>query len=142
MTHTPIRHMGDLIRHQDPLTLPPGATVQEACHAMHARKVGAVLVTEGRALKGIFTGRDVVACMARGLDPARTLLGQVMTAAPATLPPEAPAMEALRILDDGGFRHLPVCRGGEVVGIVSRYDFRHGEHRRLDEETGFFEVLR
>lgn len=142
MTQHPSRHMADLVRHQDPLTLPLGATVGEACHAMHARKVGAVLVTEGRTLKGIFTGRDAIACLAQGLDPARTLLGQVMTANPATLPPEAPAIEALRILEDGGFRHLPVCRGGEVVGIVSRYDFRHGEHRRLDEESGYFEMIR
>lgn len=137
------RTMAELVRHQDPLCLPPGATVQEACAAMHERRVGAVLVAEadGR-LRGIFTGRDVVAAMARGLDPARTLLGQVMTANPTCLPPHAHAMEALRILNDGGFRHLPVTRDGVVVGVVSRYDFRAQEQRRHDEETGFFEVIR
>jgi hypothetical protein len=37
---------------------------------------------------------------------------------------------------------LPVCRDGHLRGIVSRYDFRAMEHAKLDEETGFFEVLR
>jgi CBS domain-containing protein len=51
-------------------------------------------------------------------------------------------MDALRLLGDCGFRHLPICRDGRVCGIVSRYDFRAREHARMDEETGFFEVLR
>jgi CBS domain-containing protein len=65
-----------------------------------------------------------------------------MTADPVTLTPEQSAIEALRLLDNGGFRHLPICRDGKVAGIVSRYDFRAMEHARLDDETGFFEVLR
>ena len=53
-----------------------------------------------------------------------------------------PAIEALRLLDDCGFRHLPVCADGRVCGIVSRYDFRAREHARMDRETGYFEMLR
>ncbi len=137
------RTMAEIIRTQHPLALPPETTVAEACEAMHRRRVGAVLVTEpGERLVGIFTGRDAVRCLARGLDAAHTPLRQVMTANPVTLAPDQPAMEALRLLDDCGFRHLPVCRDGKVCGIVSRYDFRAMEHARLDEESGFFEVLR
>jgi CBS domain-containing protein len=121
----------------------PDATVAEACAAMHARRVGAVLVTEpGGRLLGIFTGRDAVRCLAEGLDARHTKVRKVMTADPVTLSPRQSAMEALRLLDNCGFRHLPVCREGNVVGIVSRYDFRAMEHARLDEESGFFEVLR
>lgn len=140
--HMPSRHMAEIIRHQDPLALPPGASVQEACTAMHRRRVGAVLVVEERFLAGIFTGRDAVRCLALGIDPAHTALGHVMTAKPVCLRPEDDAIEALRLMNDGGFRHVPVVREGQVVGIVSRYDFRTDEHRRLDEETGFFEILR
>jgi len=136
------RTMAEMVRHQDPLALPPGASVQEACIAMHRRRVGAVLVVEGEALVGIFTGRDAVLCLAREVDPARTLLGQVMTANPITLGPQDRAIEALRLMNDGGFRHLPVVDQGRVMGIVSRYDFRGEEHGRMDDETGFFEVLR
>lgn len=136
------RTMAEMVRHQDPLAMPPGATVQEACMAMHRRRVGAVLVVEGTSLAGIFTGRDAVQCLARELDPARTSLGQVMTRNPTTLAAQDRAIEALRLMNDGGFRHLPVVDHGRVMGIVSRYDFRSEEHRRMDDETGFFEVLR
>jgi len=134
--------MAELVRHQNPLTIAPGATVQEACLAMHKRRVGAVLVVEGQRLLGIFTGRDAVHALATGLDPQRTLVGQVMTAEPCCLSPHARAEEALRLMQDGGFRHLPVVEDGHLLGVVSRYDFRSQEQRRMDDETGFFEVLR
>ena len=56
-----MRKISEIVRNQDPLTLPPDATVREACRWMHDRRVGAVLVTanDGR-LAGIFTGRDAV----------------------------------------------------------------------------------
>ena len=136
------RNMAEMVRHQNPLTMTSGATVQEACAAMHERRIGAVLVTEGDKLLGIFTGRDAVHALAVGLDPARTLVGQVMTAEPCCLGPHHHAHDALRLMEDGGFRHLPIVEDGRLFGIVSRYDFRAQEHRRLDEETGFFEVLR
>jgi CBS domain-containing protein len=137
------RTMGEIVRDQRPLSMGPDATVQEACAAMHQRRVGAVLVVEdGDRLAGIFTGRDAVRMLAERRDARTTRLRDVMTRGPVTLPPEGHAMDALRLLSDCGFRHLPVCREGRVVGIVSRYDFRAREHGRLDEETGFFEILR
>jgi len=136
------RSMADMVRQQDPLTLPPGATVQDACVAMHQRRVGAVLIVDHGKLVGIFTGRDAVHALAVGLDAERTLLGQAMTSNPACLGPECHAIEALRLMNDGGFRHLPVVQDGKLLGIVSRYDFRAQEHGRLNEETGFFETIR
>lgn len=136
------RRMADMVRHQDPLTLPPGATVQDACIAMHQRRVGAVLVLDHGKLVGIFTGRDAVRGLAVGLDPQRTLLGQAMTARPQCLGADAQAIDALRLMSDGGFRHLPVVQDDQLLGIVSRYDFRAQEHGRLNEETGFFETIR
>jgi CBS domain-containing protein len=137
------RSMHEIVRDQKPLTLPPTATVKKACEAMHARRVGAVLVVEhGDRLVGIFTGRDAVRLLAEGLDAAHTRLATVMTRNPVTIAPEQTAIEALRLLGDCGFRHLPVVKDGRVVGIVSRYDFRAMEQARMDEETGYFEVLR
>lgn len=137
------RTMAEIIRDQRPLALRPDTTVAEACAAMHARRVGAVLVVEpGDRLVGIFTGRDAIRCLAQGHGGHGMTLRQAMTADPITISPDQPAIEALRILDNCGFRHLPVCRDGHLRGIVSRYDFRAMEHAKLDEETGFFEVLR
>ncbi|WP_424139699.1 cyclic nucleotide-binding/CBS domain-containing protein [Roseomonas chloroacetimidivorans] len=137
------RTSAEIVRNQDPLAMPPDATVAQACAAMHQGRVGAVLVVKnGDRLVGIFTGRDAIRCLAQGWEGSTTLLEQVMTRNPVTLSPDQHAIDALRILDDAGFRHLPVCRDGRVVGIVSRYDFRAMEHARLNEENRFFEILR
>lgn len=137
------RPLSDLVTHPNPVTLPPESSAQEACRTMRARRVGCVLVTDpARQLLGIFTGRDAVRLGAECCDMATTPLRQAMTRHPQTLPPGATAMEALRLMQDGGFRHVPLVRDGELVGIVSRWDFRAMEHARLNEESGFWEVLR
>ena len=138
-----MRKMSDIVRNQDPVTLPPSATVREASQSMRDRRVGAVLVTEGdRSLVGIFTGRDAVhRVLAEGKDPTRTILGEVMTPEPDTIPSGKMAIEALRLMEDGRYRHLPIVDDGRVVGIVSRYDFSGMELDRLDEETGLWERI-
>ena len=139
----PQRTMGEIIRDQKPLMLAPDASVAEACAAMHERRVGAVLVADAqRRLLGIFTGRDAVRLLAEGFDAKGTRLDAVMTRNPSTLGPGASAMDALLVLNDAGFRHLPIVADGCVVGIVSRYDFRTKELRRVDDATGFLEALR
>ena len=81
------REMAEIIRNQKPLTLPPTATVQEACKHMHERKVGAVLVTNPKGeLVGIFTGRDAVRVLAEG----KTCRGD----APAARDDEEPGLPA------------------------------------------------
>lgn len=137
------REMAEIIRNQTPVTLPPTATVQEACKQMHERKIGAVLVTSPKGeLVGIFTGRDAVRMLAQGKDAKATHLKQVMTENPDHLPPRHTAIHALRLMRDGGFRHVPVVHEGLVIGIVSRGDFRGLEQDRLDEETGIWERMR
>ena len=138
------RHLLDIIHDQNPLTLPPTATVKEACRHMNERRVGAVLVTdEGGALVGIFTGRDAICrVLALGKGADQTHLAEVMTREPCCMPPGRTAAEALRLMQDGGFRHIPVTEGGRLLGIVSRGDFRGLEKARLDDETRMFERIR
>ena len=138
-----MRKMSDIVRNQDPVTLPPHATVREACQRMRERRIGAVLVTDGdRRLLGIFSGRDAVhRVLAEGKSAARTKLADVMTPDPNTLPPGKTAIEALRLMEDGRYRHLPIVEDGKVVGIVSRFDFSGMELDRLDEETGLWERI-
>lgn len=138
-----MRKMSDIVRSQDPLTLRPHATVKEACRHMRDRRVGAVLVTgEDSRLVGIFTGRDAVhRVLAEGKSAARTKLAEVMTRDPTTLHPVKNAIEALRLMDDGRYRHLPIVEDGKVVGIVSRFDFSGLELDRLDAETGLWERI-
>ncbi len=135
------RHMADIIR-REPVTMRGSTTVQEACQVMRKHRIGAIMVVnEQGEIEGIFTGRDVVYLLADGRSPAHTHLDMVMTRRPDHLPPEHSAMDALRLMHEGGYRHVPVVAHGKVVGIVSHGDFRHFEHARLDEETGVWERL-
>ena len=137
------RSISDIVRQQSPLTLPPDTTVQDACQHMRDRRVGAVLVIDrDRRLVGIFTGRDAVCrVLAAGLSPADTRLAEVMTPDPDTMAPGGTAIDALRLMQDGGFRHIPVVDSGRVAGVVSHGDFRGLEQARLDEETGLWERI-
>jgi CBS domain-containing protein len=137
------RSMAEIIRRQHPAMLPATASVQEACCLMREQRIGAILVTgQNGALAGLFTGRDAVGRVAAAaLDPTVTPLAAVMTARPDAIGPGAHAIEALRMMRDGGYRHLPVVDGSRIVGIVSFGDFEGLERARLDEETGFWEAL-
>ena len=44
------------------------------------------------------------------------------------------AIEALRLMWDGGFRHIPIVDRGKLLGVVSRGDFKGTERDRLEEE--------
>jgi CBS domain-containing protein len=137
------RHLLDILHDRKPLVLRPTATVQEACRRMKAQRRGAVLVADGKGqLLGIFTGRDAVGrVLAAGRDPVKTRLAEVMTPKPDTVGPGRTAMDALRQMTDGGYRHLPVVENGKLIGVVSRGDFRFLEEARLDQETGLWERL-
>lgn len=138
-----MRKISDIVRNQSPVTLAPAATVKEACRCMRDRRVGAVLVTDGdQRLLGIFTGRDAVhRVLAEGKSAVRTTLAEVMTPDPDTMPPGKLAIEALRLMEGGRYRHLPIVADGKVLGIVSRFDFSGIELDRLDEETGLWERI-
>jgi CBS domain-containing protein len=137
-----MRPMSEIVKNQKPLVLSPRATVKHACQRMREQHVGAVLVTDSERLVGIFTGRDAVCrVLAEGKDPAETTLAEVMTSNPCCMPPAQSAIEALRLMRDGGFRHVPVVSDLKVVGVVSHGDFRGLETARLDEETGLWERL-
>jgi len=137
------RTIADIVADQNPLVLAAHETVQQGCKCMCERCAGSVLVIDDqRRLSGIFTGRDAVRTFAEGKVAAVTTLAQAMTPNPTTIAPESRAIDALRALNDGGFRHLPVVENGKIWGIVSRSDFKGMEIDRLDEETQLWECIR
>ena len=102
------------------ITAAPDKTVSQAARLMATKDAGAVLVVENSQLIGIFTERDVVfRVIAAGLDPKATLLREVMTAEPKTLGPTQSYGHALVIMQENGFRHVPVVEAGQAIGIIS-----------------------
>jgi CBS domain-containing protein len=117
------RPIGEILRNRALISVNPGMSVREAAQLMAREKIGALpVVREGR-LVGIFTERDaLVRVLARGLEPDKTPLSEVMTADPVTIDARRPFRHALQMMVDGGFRHVPVVESGSVVGIVSARD--------------------
>lgn len=139
-----MRKLSDVILEQRPLVMNTATPVIEAARQMRERGAGsAVVVDEGGKLCGIFTGRDAVArVVAEGRDARTTPIAAVMTRNPATLSPDESAVDALRLMWDGGFRHLPLVRDGKILGVVSRGDFKGLELDRHDEERELWEHMR
>jgi CBS domain-containing protein len=136
------RNISFIVKDQNPLMLRPDDTVRTACERMCERRVGAVLVTDADAvLKGVFTGRDAVGAICRGGDPATLLLSEVMTVNPDSIAPEKKAIDALHMMSDGGYRHLPVTVDGKVVGIVSRRDFKGLELDQFEDQQSLWERI-
>ncbi len=137
------RTLAYIIKDQRPLIMEQHEKVQEACREMWKRRCGSVLVIdEAQRLVGIFTGRDAVRALADGKHHADTSLKKVMTATPVTIGADERAIDALRAMNDGGFRHLPVIEGGQIWGVVSRGDFKGIELDRFDEEEHLWETIR
>ena len=104
------------------ITVAPGATVAEAATVMGTNHVGAALVMDGDHLVGIFTERDILRALASDFDAAGHLVSHWMTRDPIVLAPDAATSEALDLMLDRGFRHVPIVEAGRVVGMVSLRD--------------------
>jgi CBS domain-containing protein len=110
----------ETVHSRTPLMLPSTTTLVQAARDMVDQNVGAVLVTEGEAeIVGIFTARDAVTrVLAKGRDPIRTTLVEVMTYLPVILTPDDAALEALRLMKtqraEIGVRLHTASRDGRV----------------------------
>ena len=119
------------------------ASVQDACRCMWENRAGSVLVVDAeQCLIGIFTGRDAVHALAEGRSAEATPLVHAMTRNPVTTSPTVHAIDALRQRSVRGFRHLPVVKDGNILGVVSRGDFKGMELDRLDDDDHLCECVR
>ena len=115
--------------------LPASASVLDAARLMAEQGIGCLPIIEEGRLRGIFTERDALnRVVAAGRDPGITPISGVMTPHPQTVTPDPQAVEALRIMRDGSFRHLPVVSGGRVIGVVSLRDFAGAEFQEVDQQ--------
>lgn len=119
----PIRSVRSVVAGQTPITVVKDTTVLDAVMLMKQQGKGALLVVEGTRLIGIVTERDIVfRVVAAGRDPKDTRVADVMTPQPQNIHPDKPFLHALRIMHEGGFRHLPVVESDRPLGVVSARD--------------------
>lgn len=108
------------------VSLGPAATVHEAACVMTRANCGSVLILDNIAgtLLGILTERDLMTrVLAKALDPARTTVSAVMTHGPTCVGPETHVADAVLIMIERGFRHLPIVdASGKILGVFSVRD--------------------
>ncbi len=109
-------------RWSKPVTIQASSTVREAIRLMQAERSGAVVVLDGLAIAGIFTDRDVLTRVATRDDVLDAPVSTVMTPDPVVLREDDLMAYALNKMGDGGFRHIPVVRDGQLVGILTGRD--------------------
>ncbi|KAI9445458.1 CBS-domain-containing protein [Lactarius indigo] len=115
------------------LTVPDTITVAEASQLCAAKRTDCVLVVDDdEGLSGIFTAKDLAyRVTAEGIDPHTTPVSQVMTRNPMVTRDTTSATEALQLMVERHFRHLPVCNeDGNVVGLL---DITKVFHEALDK---------
>ncbi len=106
------------------ITVKPDDSVADAARLMAQNQVGAVLVVEGGAMKGIVSERDVVTrVVAEGKDPAATKVSEISTTAVVDVDVNTHVRKCAELQSAMGVRHLPVTENGVPVGILSSRDF-------------------
>src|SRR5947209_9812096 len=97
-----------------------GQAVSDAVQLMRDKRVGCVLVCEGRQVVGIFTERDLLRRVLAAGRPLDVPVQECMTPTPVTVQPRDPISLAIKRMQKGGYRHLPVVLDdGRSVGILS-----------------------
>jgi CBS domain-containing protein len=99
------------------------STVLDAARFMTEQNIGAVPVLREGELVGIFSERDVLTrVVAAGRSPGQTRVAEVMTPNPKAVQVSDTVENCLFIMREFGFRHLPICEGKKLMGLVSMRD--------------------
>lgn len=130
---------------QKTATLAADATVAEAIRVMISAQVGAVAVLDAtQRICGIFSERDVLVKVAlSGKNPGTTAVRELMTAPVETAIPDITPVEALGLMAQGHFRHLPIVSlDGKLLGMLSMRNLLQWRtndlHRELDALEQYF----
>ena len=122
----------------DIISIEPTADLAAAVKCLASHRIGAVVIRgAGGRLSGILSERDIVRALAQHGPAALDLpVGQVMTREVATCDEEDTVAVIMERMTEGKFRHLPVIRDGELIGLISIGDVvkeRVGEIERESE---------
>ncbi len=126
----------DIVEATNVLTMTAEDSAQEAAKQMASKNVAAMIISDSAGLiTGIVTERDLCQkVMAKGMDPASTSVGEIMTTNPDTLSPDDSASDALELMQTRKYRHLPVVQDGKCQAVVSVRDLYSAVKETLEED--------
>ena len=116
-------HVYELVKDRRVYSIEADKTVLEAARLMMEHSIGALPVLTAGELTGILSERDIMnRVVAVGRQPGTTRVSEVMTARPRTVGSQETVENCLFLMREFGFRHLPICDGKELKGLVSSRD--------------------
>ena len=128
----------DLLTNRSVFTVDKGTTVQAAAEFMAQKNIGALSVMDGSRLVGIFSERDVInRVVAKGLNPAATIVGDVMTANLIVATADETYESCLKKMKQANCRHLPVVDGDKLIGFISLRDLLQVDISEKDDKIEF-----
>ena len=118
-------------------TVSPGTSVTQVVQHLSTRRIGSVLVVDtSNSISGIVSERDLVRAMATHGAKAMDLeASHVMTREVVTCDPDDSIDQVMQTMTSGRFRHLPVVRHGELLGLVSIGDVVKARLEETKHET-------
>ena len=118
-------------------TVTPGTSIAQLSQQLSTRRIGSVLVLDGEgSVAGIVSERDLVRAIAsHGAKAMELEARQVMTREVVTCDPDDSIGQVMRTMTSGRFRHLPVVRHGELLGLVSIGDVVKARLEETKHET-------
>jgi CBS domain-containing protein len=129
-----VRKMLNEKSHSNIFTVASTATVLDALKVMTDNNTGAVLVTDGEKIVGIYTERDYARQgEVKGRAARDTIMHDVMTREMVLIKPETTVRQCVELMNKKHVRHLPVLENDHVVGIVS---LRRIAEAMLEEQKG------
>lgn len=130
----------DLVKERETYSVQTTQTVLEVARFMVERNIGAVPVLQDGKLAGIFSERDIMKrVLVEGLDPKKTKVADVMTRNPVVVSPDEAVEKCMLMMKQHGFRHLPICDGDNLLGLLSLRDVLLHE---VDEKDGEVRMMR
>lgn len=126
-----LRSKGDTV-----FTVGPAETVGAVAELLHSRRVGALVVLDSEEVVGIVSERDVVRALAKQGDGALSRpVSEFMTGNVLFAEPGETVDFLLNRMTDRRVRHLPVCKSGRLVGIVSIGDLVKSKISEVEAEA-------
>jgi CBS domain-containing protein len=131
------------VTHKHVIRVGPQATARHVACVMTRANCTSVLVMEPPdILLGILTERDLMTrVLAKGLDADRATAREVMTPNPICVPPEMRVSDAVVLMLERGFRHLPMVAGTRILGVFSARDALPREIGTAVSQTEFNEQV-
>ena len=112
------------IKGREVISIGADTPVAEAARMMHIKTIGILIVLdENKKFVGVLSERDIVATVARNPTQLTTLMARdINTSNIIACEPHANPKEVIKIMQEKGFRHMPVVHEGSVKGVISRTD--------------------